>query len=112
MSDPDLEQVPAGSTSDQATAAASGDPTLPPPVPHAGARYTVLRLLMLLAVGGVLYVVGLRGWLLAFLAVLVSGVVSLFLFMKQRNDAAVNLEHAVDNWKQHHGNQDDEGHEH
>ena len=37
-----------------------------------------------------------RGWLLAFAAVLVSGIASLFLFMKQRNDAAVNLEHTVD----------------
>jgi Protein of unknown function (DUF4229) len=78
-------------------------PTLPDPVPHAGARYALLRLLMLVAVGGILYVIGMRGWLLAFAAVLVSGIASLFLFMKQRNDAAVNLEHAVDDWKHGHG---------
>jgi hypothetical protein len=76
------------------------------PVPHAGARYAVLRLLMLLAVGGILYVLGMRGWLLAFVAVLMSGVVSLFLFIKQRNDAAVNLEHQVDGWKRRHDEED------
>lgn len=72
---------------------------LPDPIPHAGLRYAALRLLMLGAVGGVLYVIGLREWLLAIAAVLVSGIVSLFLFMSQRNDAAVNLEHTVDHWK-------------
>jgi hypothetical protein len=82
--------------------------TLPDPIPHAGLRYTLLRLLMLVAVGGILYVIGLRGWLLAFAAVLVSGIVSLFLFMKQRNDAAVNLEHTVDHWK-HRRDQEDAG---
>ena len=49
-------------------------PTAPEPVPHAGARYALLRLLMLVAVAGILYVLGMRGWLLAFAAVLVSGV--------------------------------------
>ncbi len=79
---------------------------LPDPIPHAGLRYTLLRLLMLVAVGGILYVIGLRGWLLAFAAVLVSGIVSLFLFMKQRNDAAVNLEHTVDHWKHRRDHED------
>ena len=51
---------------------------------------------MLVAVGGILYVLGMRGWLLAFAAVLVSGIVSLFLLMKQRNDAAVNLERTLE----------------
>jgi hypothetical protein len=83
-------------------------PGPPEPVPHAGARYALLRLLMLVAVGGVLYVLGMRGWLLAFTAVLVSGIVSLFLLMKQRNDAAVNLERTVDGWK-HRRDQEDAG---
>ena len=61
---------------------------------------------MLAAVGGILYVIGMRGWLLAFTAVLVSGIVSLFLLMKQRNDAAVNLEHTVDGWKHRHDHED------
>jgi hypothetical protein len=81
-------------------------PTPPEPVPHAGARYALLRLLMLVAVGGILYVLGMRGWLLAFTAILVSGVVSLFLLMKQRNDAAVNLERTVDSWKHRRDQQD------
>ena len=61
---------------------------------------------MLVAVGGILYVIGMRGWLLAFAAVLVSGIVSLFLLMKQRNDAAVNLEHTVENWKHRRDHED------
>lgn len=108
MSDPDLDSSPAGSPADPAAAPPPGDPALPDPVPHAGARYTALRLLMLLAVGGVLYLIGMRGWLLAFAAVLVSGLASLFLFMKQRNDAAVNLEHAVDSWRNRRGHEDEE----
>jgi hypothetical protein len=47
-----------------------------------------------------------RGWLLAIVAVLLSGLVSLFLFMKQRNDAAVNLEHTVDSWKHRRDHED------
>ena len=68
---------------------------LPEHIPHAGPRYAVLRLVVLVAVGGVLYVIGIRGWDLAFVAVLVSGIISLFLFRKQRNDVAVNLERTV-----------------
>lgn len=82
------------------------EPILPEPIPHAGARYALLRLLMLAAVGGILYVIGMRGWALAFAAVLVSGIVSLFLFMKQRNDAAVNIEHTVDHWKHRRDHED------
>ena len=66
----------------------------------------LLRLLMLVAVGGILYVIGMRGWLLAFAAVLVSGIVSLFLLMKQRNDAAVNLERTVEGWKHRRDHED------
>jgi hypothetical protein len=79
---------------------------LPEPVPHAGLRYALLRLLMLVAVAGVLFLIGMRGWLLAFSAVLVSGIISLFLFMKQRNDAAVNLERSVEGWKHRHAHED------
>lgn len=80
---------------------------LPDPIPHAGARYAALRLLMLVAVGGILYIVGMRGWLLAIAAVLISGIVSLFMFMKQRNDAAVNLERTVEGWKHRHDEHDE-----
>lgn len=78
----------------------------PEPVPHAGARYAGLRLLMLVAVGGILYLIGLRGWLLAFAAVLISGVVSLFLLMKQRNDAAINLERQLEALRHRHPHED------
>ena len=103
---PTTESQPPGSPP-----AAKSGPVLPDPVPHAGARYAALRLLMLAAVGGVLYLIGMRGWLLAFAAVLVSGIVSLFLLMKQRNDAAVNLERSVDHWKQRHAHEDDDADE-
>jgi hypothetical protein len=105
MNDPDILDDGAAE-SPSATPESPGGTALPEPVPHAGARYALLRLLMLVAVGGILYVVGMRGWLLAFAAVLVSGIVSLFLFMKQRNDAAVNLERAVDSWKHRRDHED------
>ena len=89
-------------------AANRNQPGPPAPVPHAGSRYAVLRLLALVAVGGVLYLVGMRSWLLAFSAVLISGVISLFMFMKQRNDAAVNLERSVDGWRQRHDHDHDD----
>ncbi len=120
MSDPDDVGTPAPTPGDmglppasESRAPGSSAPAgltsgLPDPVPHAGARYAVLRLIVLVAVGGVLSVIGMRGWLLAFTAVLVSGIISLFLFMKQRNDAAVNLERSVDHWKQRHGQEDED----
>jgi len=101
---PDLEgQSPADlAETDQSTSLSSALE----PVPHAGARYAGLRLLMLVAVGGILYLIGLRGWLLAFAAVLVSGVVSLFLLMKQRNDAAINLERQLEGLRHRHPHED------
>jgi hypothetical protein len=64
----------------------------PTPLPHAGLRYAVLRVAMLVTVGGVLALVGMRGWLLLFTAVLVSAVLSFFVFARQREAAARNLE--------------------
>ena len=61
-------------------------------VPHAGARYAVLRLALLVTVGGLLYLVGMRGWPLLFAAVLTSGVLSFFVFLRQREAAARSLE--------------------
>jgi hypothetical protein len=115
MSDPDGVGTPPPAPADLGPTPTTGSPAapdsapaLPEPIPHAGARYAALRLLMLAAVGGILYLVGMRGWLLAFAAVLVSGIVSLFLFIKQRNDAAVNLERSLEHWKQRHGHEDDD----
>jgi hypothetical protein len=120
MSDPDTTAEPSSAAAESPSPApvdreapdTTGDSPvtaahdLPEPVPHAGLRYALLRLLMLAAVGGILYVIGMRGWLLAIAAVLLSGLVSLFLFMKQRNDAAVNLEHTVDSWKHRRDHED------
>jgi len=112
MSDPDGVGTPPPAPADLGPTPTTGSPAapdsapaLPEPIPHAGARYAALRLLMLATVGGILYLVGMRGWLLAFAAVLVSGIVSLFLFIKQRNDAAVNLERSLEHWKQRHGHE-------
>ncbi len=79
---------------------------MPAPVPHAGGRYALLRLLTLVVVGGLLYLIGMRGWLLAFAAVVISGIVSLFLLAKQRNDAAANLERNIEQRKHRHEHED------
>lgn len=49
-------------------------------------RYSTLRLALLIAVGAVLYLLGLHGvWLLA-VALVLSGVLSLFVLDRQRDD--------------------------
>lgn len=48
-------------------------------------RYSTLRLAMLLAVGVVTYLLGLRGLMLAVVAFIVSGVLSLVLLNRQRD---------------------------
>jgi hypothetical protein len=80
------------------------DAAAPAVVPHAGLRYGVLRIAMLVTVGGLLYLVGMRGWLLLFTAVLVSAVLSFFVFMRQREAAARNLEAAIEA-RRHHGHE-------
>ena len=91
MTDPDqTNTVPA----DDATAIEPGT-SAPEVTPGAGLRYAVLRLLMLITVGGVLYLVGMRGWALLFAAVIVSAIASYFVFMRQREAAARNLEAKV-----------------
>lgn len=106
MNDPDTPVEPPSNPESELAEPVLAEPVLPEPVPHAGARYALLRLLMLVAVGGILYAIGMRGWLLAFAAVLISGLVSLFLLMKQRNDAARNLERSLDSWKHRRDSED------
>lgn len=116
MSDPDIratEPVPAGGpaaqapATDQQSAAAAGPPA-PTPYPHAGMRYAFLRMAMFVTVGGLLYLIGLRGWLLLFLAVIVSAIVSFFVFLRQREAAARNLEASVEHWQaRHHAHPDE-----
>lgn len=48
-------------------------------------RYSTLRLAMLLVIGGIVYLVGLRGVALAVVAFLASGIVSLFVLDGQRD---------------------------
>jgi Protein of unknown function (DUF4229) len=55
-------------------------------------RYTLLRVLLLVATAAVLWVLGLRGLLLALVAVLVSGVVSIVVLMRQRDAASSALD--------------------
>lgn len=62
---------------------------------HPVVVYTLLRVGMLVAVGAVLYLLGLRGvWLLLF-AFLVSGLVSAFALSRPREGAALGITRAV-----------------
>jgi hypothetical protein len=51
-------------------------------------RYTLLRLALLGLVGGVLYLLGARGYWLLLLAFLVSGGISLFALSRARDDVS------------------------
>ncbi len=48
-------------------------------------RYTTLRLAMLIAVGALCYLIGMRGIFLAAVAFLVSGILSFFVLDRQRD---------------------------
>lgn len=69
--------------------------SLPPEIPHAWARYSLQRLLLLLACGALLYLVGLRGVPLILAAFLGSGLLSFFLLARTRDQAAGNIERKV-----------------
>ena len=58
-------------------------------------RYTTLRLAMLMAVGGVLYLVGMRGLLLATVAFLGSGVLSFILLDRQRDALGASVGNVI-----------------
>ncbi|HLV04835.1 DUF4229 domain-containing protein [uncultured Georgenia sp.] len=51
-------------------------------------RYTLLRLAVLAVVLGLLWLVGVRGWLLPLLAVVVAALVSFLVLPKQAGEAA------------------------
>ncbi len=63
--------------------------------PHAGLRYALLRVLLMLVVGGVLYLIGMRTWPWLFATVLVSAALSFFVLKRQREAAARSLEASV-----------------
>lgn len=54
-------------------------------------KYTLLRLALLAVTAGVFYLVGLRDWILLFVAFLVSGVISIFLLNRARDDVSTSL---------------------
>jgi membrane protein implicated in regulation of membrane protease activity len=54
-------------------------------------RYTLLRLALLAVTAGVLYLVGLRDMWLLVGAFLVSGLISLFVLSKARDDVSVRI---------------------
>lgn len=54
-------------------------------------KYTVMRLGLLVVTGGVLWLVGLRGWLLLLLAFLVSGVISIVVLNRARDEVSTSL---------------------
>jgi hypothetical protein len=54
-------------------------------------RYTVLRVLLFLAVAALLWIVGLRGLWLVMFAILISGMISIFALSRSRDAASVSL---------------------
>lgn len=72
-------------------------PAQPGPGPgrHPVLVYTGLRIAVLAAVGGVLYLVGLRGIYLILFAFLVSGVISAFVLSRIRESAAYGITSVV-----------------
>lgn len=54
-------------------------------------RYTALRALIFVIVAALLWIVGLRGFLLLLFALLVSGVVSLFVLNRSRDEVSATL---------------------
>jgi Protein of unknown function (DUF4229) len=58
-------------------------------------KYTTLRLLLFVAAAALLYLVGLRGFLLLIVALLVSGVVSLVVLSRSRDDVSSAISNRV-----------------
>jgi hypothetical protein len=58
-------------------------------------RYTTLRLLLFVAAAALLYLVGLRGFILLIVALLVSGMVSLVVLSRSRDDVSSAISHRV-----------------
>jgi membrane protein implicated in regulation of membrane protease activity len=54
-------------------------------------KYTALRLALLAVVAGVGYLLSLRGWVLLFVAFLVSGVISIFVLNRARDEVSASL---------------------
>jgi hypothetical protein len=62
-------------------------------------RYTVLRVLLFLAVAALLWIVGLRGVWLVLFAILGSGIISIFALSRSRDAASVAFANRVSSIK-------------
>ena len=95
MSEPTTD--PAGP--DDVSTPAADDAAAEGSAPRFGAHpvvvYTLQRLLLLAAVGGVLYLVGVRGIFLILFAFLLSGVIAMVALKGSREGAAYGITHAV-----------------
>lgn len=58
-------------------------------------KYTALRLLLFAAAAGLLYLLGLRGFLLLAIAFLLSGFVSLVVLNRTRDDVSAAITHRI-----------------
>lgn len=56
-------------------------------------KYTLLRLALLTVTAGVLWLAGLRGWLLLLVAFIVSGAISIFALSRARDEVSSSLVH-------------------
>lgn len=54
-------------------------------------KYTLLRIALLAATAGIFYLVGLRDWILLFAAFLVSGMISIFVLNRARDEVSISL---------------------
>lgn len=54
-------------------------------------KYTLLRLALLAVTAAVLWLVGLRGWLLLLVAFIVSGVISIIALSRARDEVSTSL---------------------
>jgi cell division protein FtsW (lipid II flippase) len=67
---------------------------------RATVAYTSARVLLFVVLLGLLYLAGLRGWLLIPIALLVSGVVSLLMLSRQRDAMSGAISSRLTNFRQ------------
>lgn len=75
------------------TAETSPSPT---PAGHPFLLYTVARITLFLAVAGILYLIGARGFLLLIIAFLLSGLLSFIVLDRLRDSVSARLSQRVD----------------
>jgi hypothetical protein len=95
VSDTEAQPDPSDSHDPQSPAAAGVPDDAAIPSAHPVLVYSLLRLAVLAAVGGLLWLLGLRGIYLILLAFLVSGVISAVALSRRREGAAYGITRAV-----------------